>query len=273
MVTIDNAGESYRMNEWEDYRSDTGWDLNSPDPSDPLFRDVSGNLQLNRTSPAVDAGVYYPEISTDIDRNTRDIEFPDIGAFEYQISDDIPLSSDIKDTIFYTGNSGCFDATQSVIVAGDGNAVFFQSGSSIDLISGNSISFLPGTTIQEGANIVAYITSDNSYCFNVTEMPYAVAQGANNNQTIWRGLVFDCYEYKPEMIAYPTINNGIFTLEFKNFDKEQEVLIYNSVGKCVKIIEINYNKTTVDISSFSNGMFILKSINKKEIKTARVLKN
>jgi hypothetical protein len=68
---------------WIDFEG-YGYDSNSPSPSDPQFVDPdNSDFSLNPTSPAIEAGVSVPWITTDYYGNPRDPNTPSIGAVEY----------------------------------------------------------------------------------------------------------------------------------------------------------------------------------------------
>ena len=70
--------QRYYLDEWNEYIVNTGWDINSPDPADPLFVDPENNdFRLREGSPAIDAGVHIPGITDGFMGNA-----PDIGVFE-----------------------------------------------------------------------------------------------------------------------------------------------------------------------------------------------
>lgn len=67
--------ENYTMDEWSEYQTETGWDLNSPTPQDPMFVDpLNDDFHLQPGSPAIDAGM-------DVGLPFQGIA-PDIGAYE-----------------------------------------------------------------------------------------------------------------------------------------------------------------------------------------------
>ncbi len=82
MVTIDGTGRSYKMNQWDTYKSETSWDANSPVPANPLFMNAPDDLSLSPNSPAILTGKYHAEVLTDILGKLRNNP-PGIGAFEY----------------------------------------------------------------------------------------------------------------------------------------------------------------------------------------------
>lgn len=95
-VTVNSTGESYRMTDWQAYLDDTGWDLNSPAPTNPLFINAPDDLKIQSGSQAVGAGVYYAEIASDIEGRTRNNP-PTIGAYELNINnlDSSTLGEDV----------------------------------------------------------------------------------------------------------------------------------------------------------------------------------
>ncbi len=63
------------MSEWVDYQNSTQWDLNSPEPQDPLFVDPENNdFHLRPESRAINAGV---DVGLPFEGDA-----PDIGAYE-----------------------------------------------------------------------------------------------------------------------------------------------------------------------------------------------
>ena len=70
--------------------SASGFDSNSPNPADPLFTALPGDLTLRAGSPANGAGTPISWITTDYLGNERDGSTPDIGAYE----SDIPVDTD-----------------------------------------------------------------------------------------------------------------------------------------------------------------------------------
>ncbi|WP_075591466.1 T9SS type A sorting domain-containing protein [Labilibacter marinus] len=88
MVSINGTGKSYQMDDWQQYQDDTGWDLQSPEPSNPLFVSNPDNLALQEGSPAIKAAIYYLGINADILGHIRH-QLPSIGAYEYGASSSV----------------------------------------------------------------------------------------------------------------------------------------------------------------------------------------
>lgn len=79
-----STSDNYRMDDWDRYQQETGWDLNSPVPQPPLFLDAPhGVFKLHSDSPAHNKGVAVDGRSTDFYGNPV-VGVPDIGAVELQ---------------------------------------------------------------------------------------------------------------------------------------------------------------------------------------------
>lgn len=73
------GGWDVHMHEWDSWRTDSGFEANSPEPERPLFIDPqNGDFNLDANSPAIDAGVYIPGINDGYQGSA-----PDLGALEF----------------------------------------------------------------------------------------------------------------------------------------------------------------------------------------------
>lgn len=77
-----NNGTSYRVDEWDTYKSATGNDADSPEPSDPLFINPPINFGLDEFSPARGEGISSDWIATDYNGFAMNVP-PDLGAIQY----------------------------------------------------------------------------------------------------------------------------------------------------------------------------------------------
>ncbi|MCX6277622.1 MAG: SUMF1/EgtB/PvdO family nonheme iron enzyme [Bacteroidetes bacterium] len=62
------------------------------------------------------------------------------------------------------GEDTCFDATQTITVAGNGKTFTVHSGGSVTLIAGEKIVILPSAVVVSGGYLQASITSSGQYC-------------------------------------------------------------------------------------------------------------
>jgi hypothetical protein len=76
----------------------------------------------------------------------------------------IPDSLFVQDAVVSTGQSECYNAIHTIILAGDGTVFNVQNGGNATLISGHNILMMPGTTLQAGSYVLAKITTNGIYC-------------------------------------------------------------------------------------------------------------
>jgi hypothetical protein len=76
--------EHFRRSQWSVYL-ETGFDVHSPSPADPLFRNPrEGDFRLREGSPAIGAAEPIEGIEEDFSGKPYDGKRPSLGAFEYQ---------------------------------------------------------------------------------------------------------------------------------------------------------------------------------------------
>ncbi|NBD34817.1 MAG: hypothetical protein GVY30_02310 [Chloroflexi bacterium] len=80
MVKVIEYSGAYQMDEWATYQVETGWDMHSPTPQNPLFI-TPKNYHLQAGSPAKAAGVYIDSADKDRDGNHRS-DPPSLGVYE-----------------------------------------------------------------------------------------------------------------------------------------------------------------------------------------------
>ncbi len=74
------------------------------------------------------------------------------------------------------GDSSCFGAPQSILVAGNGTAVHFLPGSNVTLVSGQNIYFFPESHAEQGAAMHAHISTNGILC-GLTDHAFINAAG------------------------------------------------------------------------------------------------
>ena len=75
-----------------------------------------------------------------------------------------PVNLILQNLAIENGEDYCFNATDSIIVAGDTTYFFVGTGGSVDLVSGKNILLLQGTVVQEGGCFWGRITTNGEYC-------------------------------------------------------------------------------------------------------------
>ncbi|GAF74201.1 unnamed protein product [marine sediment metagenome] len=86
---VDESTSYYpNASSWQDLRDEVGWELNGPDPADPLFIGLDpitllDSLMIDTLSPATDLAIGLGVYTIYDFRDSLRGETPDIGAYEY----------------------------------------------------------------------------------------------------------------------------------------------------------------------------------------------
>lgn len=149
----------------------------------------------------------------------------------YVVPEHLILDNDIVTPGY---DPACFDATSTITTGGvDGHFIVESDGQAI-LIAGESIRMLPGTKVEAGGFLHAYITTTGDYC-----MPLAKDKPEQEDDPA-EELVTTIDEPLPRregafFKVYPNPTNGLFTLEMADhYDADRlYVEVYNTLGSRV----------------------------------------
>ena len=179
----------------------------------------------------------------------------------------------ISDTTINTIEPTCFNALDTIIVAGDGLMVEFLSGSSVDLIAGTTIRFLPGFHAFNGSQMKAWITSDGTFCDGSPAPIVALPETRSKDQHS---------ETKPEILegtekfvkVYPNPNNGQFTLELTNVESGAIIYIYNLLGAAIyQSTTMNQTSCKINLPRIKRGIYFVKVTDQKDQFTRKMIVN
>lgn len=111
-----NGGKHYLANEWTSYTDGTGFDVDSPIPSNPLFADEANyNFDLSDGSYALNGGISISGVKMDYYGRPRN-DPPDMGAIE---SDAAPPATDTEPPSVPTGLAASSISPFSVVLEWD----------------------------------------------------------------------------------------------------------------------------------------------------------
>jgi len=128
----------------------------------------------------------------------------DESGNNFTISQNVPAMRSLQNMTIANGQADCFDATQTISVAGGGTNVVVQNGGSVILIAGQNILMLPGTVVEPGGMMHAYITTNGQYCGSP---PPAIVNATGDNNRPAGSIT-------PLFKIYPNPASGAFNLKF-----------------------------------------------------------
>ncbi|MEI6436323.1 MAG: T9SS type A sorting domain-containing protein, partial [Bacteroidota bacterium] len=178
----------------------------------------------------------------------------------------------IPSTISVTGNivngqSICYNALQTITVAGSGTTFTVLSGGSATMIAGQKIVYMPGTTVHAGGYMHGYITNNNQYCGQPpASIPKVVTEGEDTLSVNFGQTFFT---------IYPNPTTGNFTLEQKSgkIYGKVNVEIYGMRGEKLITGElIGEKKREFYISDLPHGLYFVKVVAEEYVETFKLVK-
>jgi hypothetical protein len=178
----------------------------------------------------------------------------------------IPVNTIIENVIVASGHDTCFNATQTITVAGNGNTFTVQTGGSATMIAGQNIIYLPGTVVEPGGYLLGYITTNNSYCGT---MPPPIV--AAKNVTSEPSLKMDENLFR----VYPNPTSGKFTLEVsgENIPAKATIDILGMNGiKHLSVDVSDERKHIFSIEHMQQGIYFIRMITENRTETLKIIK-
>jgi len=180
----------------------------------------------------------------------------------------VPENLDLGTMTIGSGVTTCFDARLTITVAGDDRQFVIQDGGSVTMIAGQNIIFLPGTRVEEGGYLLAYITESMTFCG--AKAPAVVAG------TVKEIPVTTLQSERSAFKIYPNPTSGSFTLDMTGADLNEKVTveIYRMTGEPVikeTLTGEPYHRFNLDNQPV--GIYILRVLNSDMAGTTKIIKN
>lgn len=161
----------------------------------------------------------------------------------------------------------CADATQTLIIAGNGTYFNVQASGNVTHIAGQKITYYPGTKVFSGGKLHAYIS--NTYC-NPSNPIVAPVLAGNINQGVQNLL-----ENNSIFKIYPNPTPGNFTLELKGDmpDANAHIEIYGILGE--RLLSKNMKlerKQEFSLSDKPVGVYVVHVSSGQTTQTEKIIK-
>jgi len=163
------------------------------------------------------------------------------------------------------GQSNCYDALQTITVAGNGATFIIQTGGSANMIAGQNIIYFPNTTVQSGGYLHGQIAPGGPFCLSPS-MPAVLKVEEELTPMV---------SAKSSFKIYPNPTTGSFILELSDtfpIDKIA-VEIYGMHGD--KILSKNLygeRKHEFSLTNRPVGVYFLRVISDNGTETAKIIK-
>jgi hypothetical protein len=183
----------------------------------------------------------------------------------------VPATMSLQNVTILQGQALCYNATQTITVAGSGTTFTIASGGSATMIAGQKIDYLPVTKVYSNGYLHGYITYIGQYCIPAKYSAAATEEVPPPDSVIPAqnsGRIF----FK----VYPNPTSGTFTLEFTGSCDLREMIadIYGMLGDRVSNIRLSgQQKYILSLQGRPVGIYMLRVITGNEAGIVKIVKN
>jgi hypothetical protein len=161
----------------------------------------------------------------------------------------VPANTVVTGTVI-EGQNKCYNATNTITIAGGVTTFTVLSGSSVTMIAGQKIKYLPGTTVQSGGYLHGYIAPAGPWCISPPSAPVlkeTVELATGKSPALFK--------------IFPNPTNGNFTVSFdpETTPEQVNVEIFGMQGK--KIISATIQderKHTFSLADQPTGLYFIR---------------
>lgn len=169
----------------------------------------------------------------------------------------------------YPGYIVCYNAIQTILIAGEGTFFAAEPNSVVYFIAGENIIFREGTHLQSECYVHAYIDLEGNYCNNPRSLVAADSSlpEANNPDNVPQPERF--------LQAYPNPTNGLIALRLQETDENLPVFaeIFNATGVSILNAELPTAPIyQLDLSGKQPGIYILRVKRGSEYGVMKIVK-
>lgn len=176
----------------------------------------------------------------------------------------------VSNTRLYNTDSECYNAYNTITVAGDQTTVILENGSSANFIAGQSIRFLPGFHAQSGSSAHAYIST--TFCDDLPASIVATQQIAvKSTDDVIVPNEENGFIPQASLKVFPNPNKGQFTIQLENMDSQVQLMIFNAVGTLIHQVKTSDESLIIDLSNAQRGIYFVRAFNETEQFTQKLI--
>lgn len=182
------------------------------------------------------------------------------APFNVTVTPAVPLNLTVSDVLIKNGQSVCYNALNTVTIAGDGNNFIVANTGSAHVIAGSKILLEPGTYVFEGGYFHGIITTNGTFC---TLSKSLVASISADDNDLEASPQQDKTNGALSAFIYPNPTCGKLILEFRdNSDLvATQVKLFGPGGVMLfnKTVFID-GKYEISLENYKPGLYLLSCI-------------
>ncbi len=184
----------------------------------------------------------------------------------FTTSSSVPVNTTVQNITIGNGHDTCFNATQTITIAGNGTTFTILNGGSATMVAGQNIIYLPGTVVEAGGYMLGYITTSSDFCYQ-TKLPASVASIENP----------ETFAYLPgaRFRVFPNPTSGKFTLEKTDGvytgNATMEIIGLNGIRVLSQILS-EEKRHVFNIGYLMPGLYFIRVITGKDVETVKLIR-
>jgi len=160
----------------------------------------------------------------------------------------------------------CFNASQTITVAGNGTSFTVQSGGRATLIAGKNIRFLPGARVFAGGYLRGYIATNGIYCLPTGNAKVTQEEEATNGMPEVTSL---------QVRIYPNPTDGEFMVDLAGVEpgKKARISIHSMTGALVYLCDLEgAGKYLLSLASRTPGVYFIRIVSGDQCQTSKIIR-
>jgi hypothetical protein len=161
----------------------------------------------------------------------------------------------------------CFDAFNTITVAGAAGPFTVQAGATATMIAGVKISYLYGTTVQAGGYLHGYITTTNSYCGSAIPSMVTVIAGEQE-------MLPESENGSNRFVLFPNPTTGPFTLLNRSGSDpgRVDVEMFDLRGERKMLTSYNGGRShDFELRDLPPGLYLLKVVSGGRVESFKLI--
>lgn len=176
----------------------------------------------------------------------------------------VPVNRTIQNYSVEPEMSVCFDATQTITVAGGDSYFKVLAGGSTNLIAGERILLLPGTGVAAGGYLHAWIAPGGPYCN---------APGKSAASTYFDGDNEPAFNHSPAPVLYPNPASSTLTLRWDPLQENFTLTIFSVHGQWMMTETLTgAGDHRINLTVLKPGLYIIKIVSGEKLYTTKLIK-
>jgi hypothetical protein len=186
------------------------------------------------------------------------------------LTTEFDTDQELENITIASGEDICYEALGYITTGGNGTVFDVENGAVVELVAGQGILMLDGTTIAEGAQFRAYISTDGIFC-----SPAAELMSEESELGVADEIAEAVKQENSFFNVFPNPTHGQFTLEFENADEASTIVaeIYNLLGERILKQELPaIQQYQFDLSDQQPGIYLIRVMQGNEVGVAKIIR-